>query len=713
VQAFRLVDLLRQLPARELGSLIDRLRIPIDEAKRIDIPQQVARALVALPELRDPAQFPGPTRELLYRVAEAKGTLVVESLPPAVEPLVARGIMFARGCEGGAVELILPIAYMVILRPWEGDDPRGARALIALSNADVASSIASHYLGRPATPPLALSLEPAWEVLNDPVRLTAEVEGLAPLEKKLLRAVEKVGGEVETEELLDLEREPMRLRGATGATPSRRGVGFALERRGFLIPVHPNRHIIPTEIAAVVGAERRAEREAQRREIRSYVLTEDHEPRRARFAQDPVPLALAMSLAVRDPALEVRQDVGTPRSLVTRFATRFGRDPDTVALVAALSRAVGLWDPSVVSVASPPGSYRVQDLGRALFEAWRRGGAWDEARPEGEVLRVTTESREASAAGVLREMVLDALRELSDGRWAPWEAVEAYVRTDSRIPGIARLIERWAQRSGVEPMKPTEIARRIALDTLHHLGVVDLGDPEEDGMGPTLRITPRGRAFIGGSSPSARPDASSRFLDSHALRVGPLTRVGQVAALAPFVEIGGVTCDLDVSLTQQALALALAAGYETDIIRARLEVIAPLPDPIERLLTQASAVIGRAEFVATGGFLWVEDGEIREMLRTRRQTADLFVDPSPPAGLLVQSGVDLERLARRCRALGVEVVVEGEVYRTRSMAPPSRGGSGARRLDSTSPASSNRRSSGTRARRSSQSIPAAKRGSGS
>jgi hypothetical protein len=78
--------------------------------------------------------------------------------------------------------------------------------------------------------------------------------------------------------------------------------------------------------------------------------------------------------------------------------------------------------------------------------------------------------------------------------------------------------------------------------------------------------------------------------------------------------------------------------------------------------------------------LWVEDPEIRELLRTRRQTMDLFVDPSPPAGLLVQPGVEVERLARRCRSLGVELVVGGEVYRTRSISPSK--GSGPRRLDS-------------------------------
>ncbi len=103
-----------------------------------------------------------------------------------------------------------------------------------------------------------------------------------------------------------------------------------------------------------------------------------------------------------------------------------------------------------MGVTSPPGSYRVQELGTLLFNAWRRGGAWDEARPDGEVLRATGEAREASAVGVVREMVLDALRELGDGNWAPWEAVAAYVRADSRTPGLARLLERWAARAGVE-----------------------------------------------------------------------------------------------------------------------------------------------------------------------------------------------------------------------------------------------------------------------
>jgi hypothetical protein len=332
-------------------------------------------------------------------------------------------------------------------------------------------------------------------------------------------------------------------------------------------------------------------------------------------------------------------------------------------------------------------------------------------------LRAAGEAREASVVGIVRSMVLEALRELGDGRWAPWEAVAAYVRADSRTHGLGRLIDRWAQRASLDPMTPAEIARRVALESLHVLGLVDLGDPEESPHGgPTLRITPRGRVLLADAEPET-PSEQCRFLDNEILRIGPASRVGSVIALSPFVEIGRVTGHLDLAITPQALTHALSAGFEAELLKTRLEAVAALPDPIERMLVQASAVIGRAEFVATQAFLWVEDPEIREMLRTRRQTSDLFIDPSPPSGLLVVSGVDIDRVARRCRTLGVEVIVDGDVYRTRTIAPPGRG-SGARKVDSSSslkqpPSSRNVSRSGARVRRSSTSLPAIKRNNNS
>jgi hypothetical protein len=672
-----LVDILRALPAGELDSLISRLGVRVDPAKRIDSPAQVARALVQLPELRDPSRLAQASIELLHRVAEAKGSLTVATIPSALEPLLARGLMFARGSRG-SVELLLPAAHLLQLRSWEGEDPRGMRALLAQAAFETTSAIAAHYLGRPATPPIALSLEVAWDVLGDPTKLAEEVARLSPMERRVLEGIEREGGEVDTEELLELEREPLRLRTATGATPSRRGVGFSLERRGVLIPVHPNRHVVPTEVSAIIGAASLAVREARREQVKSFVASGDHAPRRATFALDPVPLAIALSLASRETGNEVRPGIGTPKSLAQRLAARFGRDPAHVALIIALSRAVGLWDASAANASAPPGSMQLGELLTLLFATWRRGGAWDEARGDPEALRIGAENRDSSPAGVVREMVLDALTELGEGRWVPWDALAGYLRSDARIPGLARLLRRWAERVETEPVEPLEVARRVVQGSLPALGVVDLGsedegDDAEPAVDPSatvrLRLTPRGRALLG-NRPSPIDDTPSKFLDTHVLRLGQTAKVHAVIALAPFVEVGRAAETVDLIVAPQTLARALSAGFDADVLRQRIEAIAPLPDTLSRTLAQASIVVGRATFVAAGGFLWVEDGNVRELLRSRRATAELFVDPSPPAGLIVELGVDLERLSRRCRTVGVEILVDGRIVRARSMPPP-------------------------------------------
>lgn len=668
----RLDVILRALPESELASLIKRMAIRIDPAKRIDTPSQVARSLVGLPDVRDTSRLSASSRELLHRIAEAGGSLLVPSLPAGLEPLLMRGVVFGRKDEQG-IELVLPTAFLLQLKSWEGEDPRALRALLAQAPFETLSAIASHYLGRPATPPIAISLEAAWEIVSDEAVLAEEIEKLPPLERRLLEAIESVGGEVDTQELLDLEREPMRLRGAGGVTATRRGAGFSLERRAFLVPIHPNRHVIPTEVARVVGADRRKLRETRRAEIRSFVLEEDHAPRRARFATDPAYLAMALAFAVREPGSDVRTGVGTPRSLLVRFSQRFGRDVESVALLSALGRAVGLWDPSAASPATPPGSLVLFDLTKILFTTWRRGGAWDEARTEREVLRVAEGSRDTSPIGALREMVIDALQDLGEGRWVPWPSLESYLAADARLAGIDRLLRRWAERGALETPDVLEITRRIALETLPALGIIDLGGSADDGEGgPSLRLTPRGRALLTGQSPTLDP-TPSKFIDSQALRIGASARIAGVLALAPFAELGRVGDQLDVLLTPPALARALSAGLDGDAMRVRIEAIAPLPDTISRMLIQASAVVGRGAFTASSGFLWIEDVEIRELLRTRRPAAELFLDPSPLGGLLVAPDIDADRLVRRCRSLGVEVETEGGVFRassTRSLTPP-------------------------------------------
>ncbi len=663
----RLVEILKALPSGELDSLVSRLRVRIDPAKRLDPPQQIARALVALPELRDPTRLPPASAELLHRIAEARGSLVVSSLPPSVEPLVERGVLFVRSAGKGRVELVLPSAYLVQLRSWEGEDPRGVRALLAQASPETLGAIAGHYLGRPATTPVALSLEAAWEALGEAESLAAEIEKLSGVELRVLEGVEGLGGEADTEELLDLEREPLRLRNAAGATASRRGVGFSLERRGLLIPVHPNRHVVPTEVARIIGHARNVEREQRREQVRAFVVSGDHAPTRARFSTDPGAGAMAFAFAMREPGYEVRPTLGTPKSLVAKLATRFGRDPEQVALLVALSRAIGLCDASAVQGGAPPGSHTLHELSALLFRAWRMGGAWDEARADPEMLRLPPEQRDSSASGIVRELALEALRDLGENRWIPWSSLEGFVRADHRISGVERLLRRWADRVGAPPVTAMEVARRVVLESLPSLGILDIG--EEDTPHAirhvAIRLTPRGRALVAGHVPP-QGDATSAFHEPHVLRLGGSATVSSILGVFGFADLGRTASTLELLITPQTIAHALAAGYDADLLRLRIEAIAPLPESLSRTLAEASVVRGRSTYSPASGFLWVDDPNVCELLRSRRGTADLFVSPSPPGGLLVAAQVDLDRLVRRCRSVGVEIEIDGQILRARS-----------------------------------------------
>ncbi len=683
----KIIDVLEALPAKELKALAERLGLRIDPAKRLDPPAQVARALCSLPELKDTRRLQPASEELLIRIANAGGILSLAALPAGLAPLLARGVVFARGRKGD-FQLLLPIAHLLQLRPWDGEAPRAMRALLAQTTLEAQNTIAANYLGRPAAPPVVLGLEYAWETLGDPARLAAEVKKLPDPERKLLDAIEREGGEVYTDELLELEREPLRLRTATGATQTRRGVGFSLERRGFLIPLHPNRHVIASELSRIIGADDHEARVEKRAQLKAFVADEDHTPRRARFARDAGVLTLALAMAARETGSEVRAGIGTPKSLVQKLSLRLGAETTHVALLAALSRSLGLWDQGALQSSLPPGSLTLGELPSHLFEQWRRGGIWDEGRPDAETLRLAAEARDASAATVVRTMVLEALADLGDDRWIPWRSLADYLREDPRMAGLVRLFRRWSERVGLEEIAtPFAVATRIVQESLPALGVLDLGDTG-DGGELAVRVTPRGRGLIarGDATDATDATARSKFLDSHVLRLGPEAIVANVLALSPFVELGKIQDTVDLVVAPQTLARALSAGFEADALRQRIEAVATLPETLSRTLAAASVVVGRGELVPASGVLWVEDASVRELLRTRKATHDLFVDPSPEGTLIVHSSVDLDKLVRRARTIGVEIVGGGQVLKVRATPNPNARSSpsaGTRRVSAT------------------------------
>ena len=202
-QELSLVQILRALPKKDFSALVRRIDAAVDPAKRIDVPSQVARVLLLSGDLKDPSRLGRASADLFIRLAENRGRLVLASAPPGLDPLVSRGLAYPRKA-GSQIEILLPIAFMLQMKSWAGEDTRSARSLLSQASAEVQTSIASHYLGRTVAPPLSLALEPAFEVLTSPERLSDELQSLPAQERKLLHKVEEVGGEVDTDDHLEL-----------------------------------------------------------------------------------------------------------------------------------------------------------------------------------------------------------------------------------------------------------------------------------------------------------------------------------------------------------------------------------------------------------------------------------------------------------------------------------------------------------------------------
>jgi len=675
-----LVAIVARLDETEVARLVARLKLRIDPEKRLSPVEQLARALVAQPELREPQRLGAPCATLLQALARSGGTLAVanananaaielnacdaETTDAALE-LVSRGLAFRQAHGHSGYELVIPASYIIQVPLAHGEDPRSLRALLLQTSPEAKAAIASFYLGRAATQPIALSLEPAWQSLQNTSDLSRLIENLNSDERHVLDAVVELGGEVDTQELLDLEREPMRVRTTFGFAPSRRGAAYALERRGLLIALHPNRHVVATEVAHLIDSDRSRIRERARAHIQLDARSIDHTPTRARFSSNPAVCALAAALVVRQLRGRVRDDVGTPTSLIAKLANRLGRSAGEIAMVAALSRAIGLWSDRASSAASPPGSSATHTLAHSLFQTWLAGGVWDEARAEPETLRHARDQRESPPTQALRRLILETLAHVADEAWVPYLVIERLVQADARTPGIERLIARAAQRSNVAMLPIGATTRRIVLESLFYLGAIDTSDPANgdtsEALVPCIRLTPRGRQFIADAECTEVASANEvRALDPLTIRIGGSTPTHHVLAASDWVEVGETTEALELIVSEATLQRAFDSGVGVATARQHLRRLAPIPEPVEHFLERAETIVAQARVTPCTGFLWTESDDLRERLLSHPATARLFVHPSPIGGLLIGTSIDLDQIRQRCRRAGVDVRVDGD-----------------------------------------------------
>jgi hypothetical protein len=670
-----LQQVLESLSEARLQELAQHVGVEFDERKRIGRAVQLARAMASRRDLQRPSAVSPAARDLLVQLARQAGVLPRQDLlvehEPALEELTAKGWSFELSV-GSQRCVVLPVAFILQLPRWEGEEATSARSLLAHLPPALVADVARTFSKRTPVAPWLLALEPAYQALSDPRQIQRLVDELEPAAVDLLQHVARQGGEIATDELLDLERQPMRLHQGGNVARIRRGLGYELERRALLLPVPPNRHLVPSEVMAVLLDKQLRIAKRLRSKARERLQQESTEPLRAQFAFDPTARALAaVAVAAELPA--PRKGVGTARRLIKRLASSLGMDPEDAQLLACLSRKAGLWTASSGILGRP-----VSAIPEALFAAWLEGGVWDEGRLEPEVWRCA-KPWPLSPARILRRVAVEALLELAADAWVPWSQLRTFVMADPRLIAIESQFQRYVVRTGETLLEPESALWRIVMHSLVVLGAIDLGDGEAPGETDSVavRLSSLGNRVLrtansqetGGetvAAPGPRTDASQppppcyeadRVLSVFA---GSSVAVQAVLDVLEWAPVGQVQQQLDIELSMANFERALARGAEPETLRQQLNALAAPPPGVVAMLEAAASVEANADFVPAAGFVWIDDPELLQRVRSRRSLNRLFIEPSPPGGLLVAPGVDLDRLVIGCRSVGLDVLVEGE-----------------------------------------------------
>lgn len=638
----RLADALAALDARSFERLCRRRGVVVDPKKRLAPAEQAARQLADQVRGVDLGELPEPARKVAWLLATRGEGAPRKELGGGVLPLMERDLVFA--VPGSRERVAMPAELRVALPPGPGEDRLSARALLAVSGEEVWTALGTQLLGRRPVGPPALFMGEVLERLETPAGIDELLAALSPKQRRLLEAIEARGGQLETDELLELERSPLRVAVAGGAALPTRTAAYHLSARGLLLPRARGLWAVPTEVAERVGAPRRAVERAERQRLLARVA-EDEElsPTRAALAEDPGALAVALLAALRGRGALPPDGRGVRRRELEAAAAELGAPLPQAELLVALARAAGArLEQSALA-----------EAGAILFATWRGTDVWDEARRDADAHRGREELRELpTPTRALREVLLDLLEVLPPDRFAPIDELARASGRDLRASGAARLLDRAARRAHGRVLgQPAEVARRVLAESLPALGAVDRA---RAGGAEVVRLSARARRWLERAA-GQKAGEPSRWEGGGRLRVGAGARVRAILVAAEAGHAIASGAALIVRVDEAALAAALARGADPEALRASLEALAsPLDAAAERAIARArESLRPRVTMVPASAFVQIEDPALRDRLMREVALRDLLVSPSPAGGVLVREGVDRSALSEALAEAGV------------------------------------------------------------
>jgi hypothetical protein len=614
----RLTEILEGLPVPTLERLMAARGAALDPRKVLSAPEQAARALAPLP--RDLlAGLPGSARTALERLAVAPRGLPRAELGGGVLPLVEAGLAFAVGDA-----IVVPTAVRVQLPLAPGEDPRSARALLSRLGDDAIRLLLHGVLRERAGGPRPLALGELLALLEEPVLLRRTIDALPNNSRNALSAIEARGGEVPHDTLLELAREPARYGPATGLPT--RGTAQALLAAGLVLPAGGDRFVLPTEVAAVAGRERRALLASRYAQVLARIERAE-EPARARLAVDPGPLALALAieLAAREPSTERV----VPRTTLASVATALDTSPEHVELLVPLVRALSLRP------------LALRDVGPAMVALYRSTALGDETRPHPQ-----RAARRGTANGIvaIRELALDTLMQLPRGRFVPVSEAVLAARSDLRADGLEATLAQIARATPGE-VEPSLAAALTAIlsRSFPALGLVDVAP---DG---SLRLSARAGRLLETATPNASP-TPPRW-DGGRARFGADASAWLAMSLAP---IARPALDEDLVIVLDA-SRAAPLSLDRDAMASALARCACPRALVESTLSALPAAVATLHATDVVRWIPIPDASLRERLLADPKIAREVVENGPEGGLLIHAHGSFPRLARLFARHGLDL----------------------------------------------------------
>jgi hypothetical protein len=627
----KLLELILSLDPARVEELAARWHIAIDRKKLLTPAEQVARGLVLVPRWLEQARLGEGAREALRLLAAAPRGLAKSSLPESVAALVEQGFVYAE--PGRPERLLLPAAFRLQLPPSPSDSPRAARLLLGSVPEEARRELVQFHLRRLPPLPWAMLLEPVLERLEDAAWVKSELGKLADNERALLSAIDGLGGEVSGEEVLELSREPVRIAHGGNVQVPRRSAVFALARRGLVL-ARPEGWVIPDEVERIVGRERRARAGVERQRLLMSRHLLELTPARAELAVAPGPVAVALLAELSSADQLPSERRGVSKVALRRAAQQLLIDNERAELLACLARAEGLW-------------YATAPLASAtdrLWNAWLKGGAWDEAAREPDLFR-PGHPMTAKATGLVREALLETLALLPASEFALAADVLATTCTDRRALAAQRGLA-LAARGGQEVLANVNAVARALLErSLPHLGLIDVGRVDE---GAVVRLSQAARSWLdetNGSGHESMPEQAAAWLDDMRLVCGARC---SIAAIVESARYGRVWLDdrgVGIELTTESLSRG--ADHDPDLagIRAGLSILTTrVPEPLDAAIRAAAAQRPLFHLTHIGGFLAIDDAALRRALIEDPDAANVFVARPLAEGLLVRAGVSEARV---------------------------------------------------------------------